>query len=327
MLDVLKRWYQTRFSDPDAVALFLLLVFCFAVLWLFGDLLAPLLVAVVMAYLLEWPVSRLQRTGLSRPLATSLVLLLFLSVTTMMLLGLIPTLVSQGVNLAKEAPSMLAHAQDAVRTLPEKYPEIVDVSLVETIIDNIRQRILAGGEQLVSASLSSLINVVAILIYAILVPLMVFFMLKDKQILMGGLRRFLPRNRTLVNRVWVEMNEQILNYIRGKVIEILIVGVISYVAFAMLGLRYSVLLAVAVGFSVLIPYIGAAAVTVPVAMVALFQWGLTPEFTWLMVVYTVIQVPVMIIAAIAGGASGVRGGAGGRPDPRRECGFVGEQCS
>lgn len=185
---------------------------------------------------------------------------------------------------------MLSHAQDYVRTLPEQYPELINVTLVETIIDNIRQRILTGGEQLVSASLSSLINVVAILIYAILVPLMVFFMLKDKQILMGGLRRFLPRNRTLVNRVWVEMNEQILNYIRGKVIEILIVGVISYMAFAMLGLRYSVLLAVAVGFSVLIPYIGAAAVTVPVAMVALFQWGLTPEFTWLMVVYTVIQV-------------------------------------
>lgn len=41
MLEVLKRWYQTRFSDPDAVTLFLLLVFGFAVLWLFGDLLAP----------------------------------------------------------------------------------------------------------------------------------------------------------------------------------------------------------------------------------------------------------------------------------------------
>ncbi|MFM4997233.1 AI-2E family transporter [Aeromonas sanarellii] len=289
MLDVLKRWYQTRFSDPDAVTLFLLLVFCFTVLWLFGDLLAPLLVALVMAYLLEWPVSRLQRTGLSRPLATSLVLLLFITVTTMMLLGLIPTLVSQGVNLAKEAPSMLAHAQDYVRTLPEKYPEIIDVSLVETIIDNIRQRILTGGEQLVSASLSSLINVVAILIYAILVPLMVFFMLKDKQVLMGGLRRFLPRNRTLVNRVWVEMNDQIINYIRGKVIEILIVGVATYIPFALMGLRYSVLLAVAVGFSVLIPYIGAVAVTVPVAMVALFQWGLTPDFAWLMVAYLVIQ--------------------------------------
>ena len=108
--------------------------------FLMGAVVAPLLVALVMAYLLEWPVSRLQRGGLSRTVATSLVLLLFITVTTLMVLGLIPTLVSQGVNLAKEAPSMLAHAQDAVRTLPEKYPEIIDVSLVETIIDNIRQR-------------------------------------------------------------------------------------------------------------------------------------------------------------------------------------------
>ncbi|MGL6005735.1 AI-2E family transporter [Aeromonas sobria] len=305
MLEVLKRWYQTRFSDPDAVTLFLLLVFCFTIIWLFGDLLAPLLVALVMAYLLEWPVARLQKAGLSRTLATSVILLLFIAVAVASLLGLIPTLVSQGINLAKEAPAMLTHAQDYVRTLPDKYPELIDVSLVETVIDNIRQRILSGGEHLVSASLSSLVNVVAIMIYLILVPLMVFFMLKDKRVLMGSLRRFLPRNRTLVNRVWVEMNNQIINYIRGKVIEILIVGIATYVPFALMGLRYSVLLAVAVGFSVLIPYIGAAVVTVPVAMVALFQWGLTPEFAWLMVAYLVIQaldgnllVPVLFSEAV-----------------------------
>ncbi|MFM5374772.1 AI-2E family transporter [Aeromonas veronii] len=305
MLEVLKRWYQTRFSDPDAVTLFLLLVFCFTIIWLFGDLLAPLLVALVMAYLLEWPVARLQKAGLSRTLATSVILILFIAVAVASLLGLIPTLVSQGINLAKEAPAMLTHAQDYVRTLPDKYPELINVSLVETVIDNIRQRILSGGEHLVSASLSSLVNVVAIMIYLILVPLMVFFMLKDKRVLMGSLRRFLPRNRTLVNRVWVEMNNQIINYIRGKVIEILIVGIATYVPFALMGLRYSVLLAVAVGFSVLIPYIGAAVVTVPVAMVALFQWGLTPEFAWLMVAYLVIQaldgnllVPVLFSEAV-----------------------------
>ncbi|MGL5504069.1 MAG: AI-2E family transporter [Aeromonas veronii] len=305
MLEVLKRWYQTRFSDPDAVTLFLLLVFCFTIIWLFGDLLAPLLVALVMAYLLEWPVARLQKAGLSRTLATSVILILFIAVAVASLLGLIPTLVSQGINLAKEAPAMLTHAQDYVRTLPDKYPELIDVSLVETVIDNIRQRILSGGEHLVSASLSSLVNVVAIMIYLILVPLMVFFMLKDKRVLMGSLRRFLPRNRTLVNRVWVEMNNQIINYIRGKVIEILIVGIATYVPFALMGLRYSMLLAVAVGFSVLIPYIGAAVVTVPVAMVALFQWGLTPEFAWLMVAYLVIQaldgnllVPVLFSEAV-----------------------------
>ena len=80
MLEVLKRWYQTRFSDPDAVTLFLLLVFCFTIIWLFGDLLAPLLVALVMAYLLEWPVARLQKAGLSRTLATSVILILFIAV-------------------------------------------------------------------------------------------------------------------------------------------------------------------------------------------------------------------------------------------------------
>lgn len=289
MFEVLKRWYQTRFSDPNAVTLFLLLLFCFATLWLFGNILAPLLVALVMAYLLEWPVSRLQRLGLGRTPATALVLLLFLMLAVLALLGLVPTLFSQGINLAKESPAMLTHAQGYVRTLPERYPELIDVTLVETVIDNIRQRILSGGEKLVTASLSSLINLVALLIYLILVPLMVFFMLKDKGLLLGGLRRFLPRNRTLVNRVWTEMNGQIINYVRGKVIEILIVGIATYIPFALMGLRYSALLAVVVGLSVLIPFIGAAVVTVPVAMVALFQWGLTPEFAWLMVAYLVIQ--------------------------------------
>ncbi|CAK3917619.1 putative transporter YfgO (fragment) [Vibrio crassostreae] len=68
---------------------------------------------------------------------------------------------------------------------------------------------------------------------------------------------------------------------------------------------YSVLLAVAVGFSVLIPYIGAAAVTVPVAIVGLFQWGLEPQFYWLLLAYGIIQaldgnvlVPVLFSEAV-----------------------------
>ncbi|MHA7000453.1 AI-2E family transporter [Aeromonas schubertii] len=305
MFDVIRRWYKSRFSDPDAVALFLLLLSGFAVLWWFGNLLGPFLVALVLAYLLEWPVARLQRLGLSRTLATALVVTLFLACMIMLLLGLVPTLVVQGINLAKEAPTMLAHTQDFVRNLPEKYPDLVDISLVESVIDTIRQRILSLGESLVAASLSSLVSIVTLLIYLILVPLLVFFMLKDKQALLGGLQRFLPRNRALVRQVWLEMNDQIVNYIRGKVMEILIVGVATYLPFAFLGLRYSALLAVAVGFSVLIPYIGAVVVTVPVAMVGLFQWGLTPEFAWLMILYLVIQaldgnvlVPVLFSEAV-----------------------------
>ncbi|MDF5306450.1 AI-2E family transporter, partial [Vibrio parahaemolyticus] len=129
--------------------------------------------------------------------------------------------------------------------------------------------------------------------------------LKDKEEMLRMASGILPKNRKLANKVWHEMNEQISNYIRGKVLEILIVGGVSYVTFAILDLRYSALLAVAVGLSVLIPYIGAAAVTVPVAIVGLFQWGMTPQFYWLLLAYGIIQaldgnvlVPVLFSEAV-----------------------------
>ena len=154
-------------------------------------------------------------------------------------------------------------------------------------------------------SLASLVSLATLAVYLILVPLLVFFLLKDKDEMMDMTSGVLPRNRRLATKVWDEMNEQISNYIRGKVMEILIVGGVSYVTFAILDLRYSVLLAVAVGFSVLIPYIGAAAVTVPVAIVGLFQWGLTPQFYWLLIAYGIIQaldgnvlVPVLFSEAV-----------------------------
>jgi putative permease len=101
---------------------------------------------------------------------------------------------------------------------------------------------------------------------------------------------FLPKERRLAMQVWHQMNEQIGNYVRGKFLEILIVGAVAYVVFTLMGLSYAALLGVLVGLSVIVPYIGAIAVTVPVAMVGYFQWGWSSEFAWLVVVYTVIQV-------------------------------------
>ena len=92
-----------------------------------------------------------------------------------------------------------------------------------------------------------------------------------------------------MRRIGVEMNEQMANYVRGKAIEIVVVGVTTYLAFIVLGIQYAALLALLVGLSVVVPYIGAAVVTVPVAMVGYFQWGWTAPFFWLMFVYSVIQ--------------------------------------
>ena len=132
-------------------------------------------------------------------------------------------------------------------------------------------------------------NLVTLGIYAFLVPLMVFFLLKDKRQLIDGVSRFLPRNRTLASKVWVEMQQQIANYIRGKLVEILVVTAVTYAIFLTFGLNYPLLLAVAVGFSVLVPYIGAVLVTIPVVLVAIFQFGDTHTFWYILIAFVVSQ--------------------------------------
>lgn len=305
MLDVIKHWYRQRFTDPGAVALFLSLLFGFVVVYFLGHILAPFFAAVVIAYLLDWPVSRLERLGLGRVLAAAVVQLLFAILVILSLISIVPTFLSQMANLAREIPAMISRSQELLLKLPEQYPELVNVTLIQSVLDDLRGRLLGSADAILSVSLSSLTNAAVLLVYLILVSVLVFFMLKDKRQLLNSSSRFLPRNRELVSRVWREMNVQIANYVRGKVIEILIVGVVSYLTFILLDLRYPLLLSVLVGFSVLIPYIGAAAATVPVAMVGLFQWGFTPPFFYLIVAYGIIQaldgnvlVPILFSEAV-----------------------------
>ncbi|MGC9461082.1 AI-2E family transporter [Vibrio genomosp. F10] len=305
MLDMVSRWYKRRFSDPHAVSLVAILFFGFITIYFFGHLIAPLLVAIVLAYLLEWPVTQLSRFRIPRTLAVIMVILSFTGLMLLAVFGLIPTIWQQVGNLINDIPNMYIGLQNFIAILPERYPELANLQIVESLIINMKNQAIGMGESVVKGSLASLVSLATLAVYLILVPLLVFFLLKDKKEMVAMASGILPRNRRLADKVWVEMNQQISNYIRGKVLEILIVGGASYITFALLDLRYAVLLAVAVGFSVLIPYIGAAAVTVPVAIVGLFQWGLTPPFYWLLFAYGIIQmldgnvlVPVLFSEAV-----------------------------
>lgn len=305
MLSLLFHWYKRRFSDPQAISLLAILLAAFCILFFFSGLLAPLLVALVLAYLLEWPVVRLQRIGCSRSWATSIVLILFAGILLIMVLIVAPVAWQQGINLTRDLPNMLNKLYVSAAALPQRFPALVDAGIIDIIVENLRSRLTGLGESLVRYSLASLVGLMTLMIYLVLVPLMVFFLLKDKEQMLNAVRRVLPRNRGLAGTVWKEMNQQITNYIRGKVLEMVVTGVVTWIAFLVLGLNYALLLAVLVGVSVLIPYVGALAVTLPVTGVGLFQWGLSSEFWTLMVVYLVIQaldgnvlVPVLFSEAV-----------------------------
>ncbi len=289
MIKLFTDWYTRKFSDPHAVTLVVILLCIFLFIAFFSQLLMPVFVALAIAFLLDLPVNKLLLMGLSRTSATIIVVLAFISISLVAILGLMPIIWQQSSNLLQEVPHMISEGQSYLLTLPEKYPEIIQASQIETFISLIKDKFIEWGQVVLKASLNSISDLVALMIYLILVPLMVFFFLKDKKDLLASFAGFLPKERRLATQVGNEMNQQILNYIRGKVIEILIVGIATTIAFIFLGLHYAVLLGVLVGLSVLVPYVGATIVTFPVMLVALFQWGPTNEFGYVMIAYGVIQ--------------------------------------
>ncbi|MGI2854111.1 AI-2E family transporter [Shewanella algae] len=328
MFSYLSRWYQARFSDPQALTLLFILLGIALTIYFAGGLLMPLLVALVLAFLLEWPVAQMARIGVSRTAAASLVLVLFIGLMILLSFGLIPSIWRQGAALLSDLPNMLDKGIILLQEQAQQYPQFISTDQLDTMVSELKklldtQHLLDIATQLLGYSASLLV----LMVYVILVPLLVFFFLKDKDELIRGSKRFFPSNRELARKVWFEMNQQIFNYIRGKVIEIVIVGVVSYVFFALMDLRYAALLGVLTGLSVLIPYVGATLVTLPIALVAFFQWGVSPEFGYLMLGYGIIQAldgnllvpllfsdavdlhPVIIIAAVLvfGGLWGVWG--------------------
>ena len=307
MFNFINTWYKRYFTDPQASLLVILLAFGLIILLTMGKMLAPLLAALIIAYLLEGAVSKLQAKDVSRFISVNVVYSLFLVFMAFILFGLMPLLSKQVSQFFQEVPEMIRNIQGLLLRLPEQYPDLVSEEYVWELNLNLRDSFSELGQNVLSFSLASMPAVVTILVYLILVPLMIFFFLKDKVVVINWMASFLPKERHLVNEVWVEMDAQIGNYVRGKFNEILIVGIASYIVFVILGLNYAFLLAMIVGLSVLIPYIGAAIVTLPVALVGYFQWGLNADynFTWLMISYFVIQfldgnvlVPILFSEAV-----------------------------
>jgi putative permease len=289
-MQVLTNWFKRYFTDPQIVSLALFLLVGFAVVLTMGDMLAPVLASIVIAYLLEGLVGLLHGAGLPRFPAVVLVYLVFMLSVILLLFGMLPLLSRQVTDLVQQLPSMISQGQQALMRLPERYPELLSPEQIQQIFSYFRGEMGSFGQAVLSWSLASVAGFIALVVYLILMPLLVFFFLKDKVLILDWLKQFLPRHRIITDQVWHDVDRQIGNYVRGKFWEVVIVWVVSFVTFQFLGLNYALLLSVLVGLSVIIPYIGAVAVTFPVMVIAWFQWGWSGDLLWLAVAYLVIQI-------------------------------------
>lgn len=305
MAGILVSWFQRKFSNPQAVVLSMFLIFGFATVLILGDILNPLLVAIVLAYLLEWLVTAIDNKGCPRGIAVFTVFTGFIALQLITVFVFIPLIWKQMTSLLNDIPAMFVKGQIKLLHLPKEYPDIISEKQIQDLITFIASEIGSLGQVALSASLNSIINVVALLIYLFIVPLLVFFIMKDKDLIINWFTTWLPKDRHMADRVWAEVNDQIGNYIRGKVAEIFIVGVVTYIAFAYMGLNYALLLGALVGLSVLIPYVGAAVVTLPIALIGYFQWGFEAQLWTMLLVHGIIQaldgnvlVPILFSEAV-----------------------------
>ena len=289
MLRILRDIAHKYFSDDEAVVLFLLLVAGVLAIVFFGAMLAPVIAAVIVAFILQGLVSWLTRWGIPELVSIIGVFLAFLGILTGFLFGLLPLVWTQLATLATEAPRIIRAMQSYLEVLPEQYPHLISIEAVNDFYYQVAAEIGSFTQWLVSFSLGSIPDLLGLLIYLILVPILVFFFLKDRRVLLGATARMLPTQRPLMSQIWQGVNQQCANYVRGKAVEILIVGGVTFITFRLLGVPYAVLLSLLVGLSVVIPYIGAAVVTIPVAMIALFAFGWGAQFIWVMVAYGIIQ--------------------------------------
>jgi len=289
MFQVLRKWLDQIFVEEESIILLLLIATALVVLMTMGNVLGPVITSMILAFMMQGIITQLTKRRVPRWLAVSIAFSIFVGTFFVALLVILPLAWNQMTNLFNELPGMLSEWQQLLLVLPERYPSFISESQIQEWMVLAKAELGKVGQVVVSFSISSIPNLIALLIYLVLVPILVFFFLKDYRLIFSWFKSFLPQQRPMLRKIWHEMDDQVANYVRGKAIEIVIVGAVSYIAFVILGLNYAALLGLLVGLSVVIPYIGAAVVTIPVALIAYFQWGWGGEFLTLLGVYGVIQ--------------------------------------
>lgn len=288
MLEIIRQWQQ-RYFGAEALALIILLLGVAVAIAMLGSVLAPVFASLILAYLMHGWVVRLSH--LKVPCVVSAVILSLMLVCFMVfvLFVMLPLIWEQMGRLYAELPSMLSQLRELLKVSSQKYNIDLDAAQAQVWTETFNNQLVQWGRHLVSQSLGTIIGLAQLAVYLVLVPLLVFFLLRDGTKITAALRERMEPGGMFLN-IWNEMDLQLANYVRGKTVEILLVGLSAYGLFLFFGLRYTVLLAVLSGLSVLIPYVGAFAVSAIVALVSLIQWGVTDPFYYVVTLYLVLQI-------------------------------------
>lgn len=247
-------------------------------LYLLHGILSPFLIGILLAYLADPLVDRLERAGLSRTAGVVVVFTLFSLILLAMLLVLIPMLAKQLVRLYELTPQMLDWLQHVALPWVQARLGLADGfwkfdKVKAAIGEHMGQTTDIVGVILAQATASGL-ALLAWLANLVLIPVVGFYLLRDWDLMMAKLRSLLPRQREeQVVGLAGECHEVLGAFVRGQLLVMLALGVIYAAGLMLVGLELGLLIGLLAGLAAIVPYMGFI-IGIGAAMIAgLFQFG------------------------------------------------------
>lgn len=289
MLEQLNRVLKKVFTNEETIVFSIAILLFFIVISFFGSVLTPFIISIIVAYLLVGLQKKIQSFNVNQNIALVITFSIFIITGAALLVWLVPLLYIQLQDFVLDIPNLFNNFLDFISGLPTKFPDLVSSDQIAIFFQAVSEEISVIAQNIVKSSISGIQSTITILLYIILFPILVFFFLFDRKNIIEGFLKIIPGKRQMLTDIWKEMDIQLSNYVRGKTIEIFIVGLAAAIIFSSLGLKYSALLSVLVGFSVIIPYVGAFLVTIPIVIIGLLQFGLDTQFYILISLYLLLQ--------------------------------------
>lgn len=249
------------------------LLLFFLILWTMGGVVLPFVVGSAIAYFLDPLADRLERLGLSRAAATTVITLISLSIMVLIVLAVIPTLIKQTTALINAAPEISQRLQQAVL---DRFPQLADsTSTIRTTLAEIGAAIQSKGASLAQGVLSSALSLISALVFIIVAPVVAFYMLLDWDRMVARADALLPRDHApTIRRLAREINDALSAFVRGQLTVCLTLGTYYAVALMAAGLQFGLVVGAIAGAITFIPYVGALVGGALAIGLALFQfWG------------------------------------------------------
>lgn len=255
-------------------------------LMVFSSVLLPFIAGMALAYFLDPVADRLERLGLSRLMATIVILVSFVIVFVLSLMIIIPLLASQLNDFIAKVPEYVTQLQTFVSTSNASWlPDWVDGQM-ETIRQNF-SRYLSEGVGFIGTLLGqiwnsgkALLDIVSLLVVT---PVVAFYLLLDWDRMIAKVDSWVPRGQLgTVRRLAAELDNTIAGFVRGQGSLCLILGIFYAVGLSLAGLNFGLLIGFFTGMISFIPYVGSTVGLLLSLGVALVQFW--PDFVWIGVI-------------------------------------------